>query len=242
MKQFVIVGLDTFGIRMLEQLSLVTNDIIIIDKDPETVNQYKDLAHDAFIMNAINEKALETLIPRDIDAAIVDLGSSIEASIMVTNHLKKMDVKEIIVKAESDELGNVLKIVGATKVIYPDREAAKGLTPLLASSSLFQYMPVSPSLVLAEVRIMEEFVGKSVRDSNFRSQTGIHIVALRKDSDPNFTLLPDADYTFTSEDILLIAGPPHAIQTLVADEITAAETGLVKLFRFMFTSQNHHTR
>ena len=119
MKQFAIIGLDTFGIRMLEQLSLVTQDIIVVDKNEEIVNRYKDLAHEALIMDASNEKALAQTIPPDIDAAIVDLGSSIEDTIMVTNYLKKMNVKEIIVKAENDQLGEVLKIIGRDNGIAP---------------------------------------------------------------------------------------------------------------------------
>lgn len=239
MKQFAIIGLDTFGIRMLEQLSLVTKDIIIIDKNEETVNQYKDLASEALIMDASNEKALEQTIPQDIDAAVVDLGSSIEDTIMVTNYLKKMNVKEIIVKAESDQLGEVLKIVGATKVVFPDRETAKSLTPLLASTNLFQYMLVSPSLVLAELKILDTYVGVSVRNANFRVKSGINIVALRKENDMNFSLLPDADYVFCDDDILLISGPPEAVQKLVTEEVRDSGFELKNFFKFMFSSASH---
>ena len=242
MKQFAIIGLDTFGIRMLEQLSLVTQDIIVVDKNEEIVNRYKDLAHEALIMDASNEKALAQTIPPDIDAAIVDLGSSIEDTIMVTNYLKKMNVKEIIVKAENDQLGEVLNIIGATKVVFPDRETAKSLTPLLASANLFQYMPVSPSLVLAELKIPESYVGLSVRNANLRVKSGINIVAIRKQNDPNFSLLPDAEYIFCADDILLISGPPEAVQKLVSTEISAAGSDLKNFFKFMFSATSRFQR
>ena len=242
MKQFAIIGLGTFGIRMLEQLSLVTSDIIVVDRDEETANLYKDLAREVLIMDASNEKVLERTIPQDIDAAVVDLGSSIEDTIMVTNYLKKMNVKEIIVKAESDQLGEVLKIVGATKVVFPDRETAKSLTPLLASANLFQYMQISPSLVLAELKMMEPYVGVSVRDANLRVKSGINIVALRKEHDANFSLLTDAEYVFCSDDVLLISGPPEAVQKLVTEEVSSSGSDLKNFFKFMVSTASRMQR
>lgn len=238
MKQFAIIGLDPFGIRMLEQLSLITRDIIIIDKDASVINQYKDLARDAFIMDAINENALSKIIPSEIDAAILDLGSSLEAAIMVTNYLKKMNVKEIIVKADNDQQGDVLKIVGATKVVFPDQETAKSLTPLLASASLFKYMPVSATLVMAELLVPPDLAGKTARDANVRANFGINIVAIRHASETEFQMLPHADYVFLPDDAILVAGTPAKIQSLVSDGEAEGASSLRNFFKFMFSSGN----
>src|SRR5512133_2007785 len=108
MKQFAIIGLGSFGMRMLEELLGVTSEIIIIDKDREIIERYKDRAKAAYITDAINETALRKIIPTEIDAVIVDLGGKIEASLMATSYLKKMGIKEIIVKAETDEHGEIL--------------------------------------------------------------------------------------------------------------------------------------
>ena len=63
------------------------------------------------------------------DAAIVDLGDRIEASILVTNYLKKLGVRAIIARAESQEHGEILDLVGATKVVFPNQEAARRIAP-----------------------------------------------------------------------------------------------------------------
>ena len=155
MKQFAIIGLGAFGVRMLEELLTITDEIIIIDKDKEIINKYKDFAKSAYVTDAINEIALTKIIPPEIDAVIVDLGGKIEVSIMTTNYLKKMGIKDIVVKAQTDEHGEVLTMVGATKVVFPDQEAAKRITPMLASSLLFNFMPISANLALAEVKANE---------------------------------------------------------------------------------------
>lgn len=206
MKQFAIIGLGAFGLRMLEELLTITNEIIIIDKDKDTIDKYKDLAKAAYITDAINEIALAKIIPPEIDAVIVDLGGKIEVSIMATNYLKKMGIKEIIVKAQTDEHGEVLTMVGATKVIFPDREAAKRITPMLASSLMFNFLPISANLALAEVMANENCAGKTLLEANLRKTFSLNVVAMRKRDGEEFAFISDPAYVFAKDDVLLVAG------------------------------------
>ena len=145
----------------LEELLEITNEIIIIDRDKDVIEKYKDFARASYITDAINETALRKIVPPEIDAVIVDLGGKIESSIMTINFLHKMGIREIVAKAQTDEHGEILKLMGATKVIYPDREAAKRITPILASSLLFDFMPISQNLSLAEIRANEYCIGNA---------------------------------------------------------------------------------
>jgi len=211
MKQFAIIGLGAFGQRMLEELLDITDEIIIIDRDKTRIDKYKDLAKAAYITDAINEMALRKIVPAEIDAVIVDLGGKIESSIMTTNYLKKMGVRNIIVKAQSDEHGEVLSMVGASQVIYPDREAAKRITPILASSLLFNFMPISANLALAEVRANEICIGKTLLEANLRKNFGLNVVAMRKADKEEFFFISDPAYVFHEDDILLVAGSEEHI-------------------------------
>jgi len=129
MKQFAIIGLSKFGQRMLEELVGTGCEIILIDKDRQRVDQYKDQAAAVYVADALNEDVLEKLVPKGIDAAIVDPGDLTEVSILVTHYLKKMGIREIIAKADSDEQEEILKLVGATRVVRPNTEAARRIAP-----------------------------------------------------------------------------------------------------------------
>ncbi len=205
MRQFAIVGLGSLGVRMLEKLAEVTDEIVILDRDAEVIERYKDLAVSAFVVDAIDDAALRRVIPEGLDAAVVDVGSNIEAAILVTNSLKKLGVREIIVKAESEERGEVFKLVGATRVVYPDREAASRIVPLLVSPSLFSFMPIGTNLVLAEVRIPEKYVGMTLIEANLRQRHAINVIALREEASREYRYF-NADYRIQAEDILLVAG------------------------------------
>ncbi len=234
MKQFAIIGLGSFGLRMLEELLPVTNEIIIIDKDRDIINKYRDLAKAAYITDVINEKALLTIIPPEIDAVIVDLGGKIEASIMAINYLKKMGVREIIAKAQSDEHGEVLEVVGATKVVFPDQEAAKRITPMLTSAILFNYMPISVNLALAEVRANEFCVGKTLLDANLRKTFSLNVVAMRKIDTDAFSFINDPSYVFSEDDVLLVAGSEDNIFRFSKDTTREPGNRISDVFRHIF--------
>lgn len=234
MKQFAIIGLGAFGLRMLEELVEITNEIIIIDKDKEIIEKYKDVAQAAYVTDAINEVALSKIIPENIDAVIVDLGGKIEVSIMTTNYLKKLGIKNIMVKAQTDEHGEVLSMVGATQVVFPDREAAKRITPMLASSLLFNFMPISENLALAEVKVNSFCLGKTLIDANLRKEFGLNVVAMRKIDTDDFQFIRDPSYVFTTEDVLLVAGSEEGISKFSSLEKNTDKKSTAGYFKSLF--------
>ena len=206
MLQVAIIGLGTLGIRMLEELSASGAETIVIDKDKEVIQKYKDLTKTAFVTDVINEKALETVLPTEIDAVIIDMGNNFEATIMTTNCLHKLGIKKIIVEADNDEQGEVLKMVGATQIVFPEQEAAKRITPMLLTSNLYNFMPMSEDFALAEVGIIDELDGKRLTDSNIRKEWNLNVVACRKSTEENFSFINAATYVFNKADTILVAG------------------------------------
>ncbi len=234
MKQFAVIGLGSFGRRMVEELSDITSEIIIVDKDADLVERFKDQVGSAYITDALNEEAVKRIIPPGIDAAIVDLGDSIEASILVTNYLKKIGVGDIIVKATSDAHGEVLRLLGADTVIFPDLEAARRLTPMLASSLLFNYMPISAGLVLAEVNLPERFVGLTLIEANLRQKYSVNVIAFRNEGGGDYQFFSPG-HKLQADEIILVAGKEKDVL-----EFSGRDTGSKKgkgknIFKSIFT-------
>nr|HPG87347.1 TrkA family potassium uptake protein [Spirochaetales bacterium] len=185
-RQFALVGLGSFGLSVLEKLAEATDQIIILDKEKSVIEKYKDLAAKSYISDALNEEALRRIVPEGIDVAIVDVGDHLEAAIIVTNALKKLGAKQIIVRADSEDRGEILEMVGATRIIYPAKEAAYRIVPMLVSSSLFSFMPISASMVMAEFRVPGRYVGMTLIEANLRQTKGINVVALRKTDEDDY--------------------------------------------------------
>jgi trk system potassium uptake protein len=227
-RQFVIIGLGEFGWRMLERLSEISDDIVVIDIDKDMVEKAKDLARQAFAADALNEKALEHLVPPGADAAIVDLGDSLEASIMVTSQLKGLGIGSIVVRTDTEERGRILAMVGATRVVYPDREAADQVAPLLASSELFAYMPIGSGISLGEVKAPAGVVGKTLIETDLRRTRNVNVVAVRKAGAVDLSWV-DPAYKIGEGDSLLVAGSEEAIFDLSGARLPGGKRGLMDL-------------
>ena len=233
MDKFVIIGLGAFGVRMLEELLRFTDEVIIIDRDPNLIKKYEGKAGKGYVVNITDEESLRKSIPQRIGTAIVDLGGRIELSLMVTKYLKQLGIKEIVVKAETDQHENLLSMVGATKVIFPDREAAKRVMPMLASTLLLNFMPISADLALAEVSINEKYIGMTLLEANLRRELGLNVVAVRKQDSETFEFI-EPDYRFASDDILLLAGLEEHIFAFSHHKEDLHKKGPVSFFRMLF--------
>jgi trk system potassium uptake protein TrkA len=238
MKQFVVIGLGTFGRWILEEFFDIDCEILIIDKDREIIEVYKDKVANAFVADAINEDIINSLVPKTIDAAIVDLGDQHEVSILVTNYLKKMGIKNIIAKAETDQHGEILGLVGATRVIFPNREAAKRIAPMLISSLISSYLPLSRDFVIAEVKPPGRYVGKSLIQSNLRKDFQLNVIAVRKEDGEDYNFF-SPDYILAEDDIFLIAGSEDNISRFAQINLSSRHGKALKgLFNRFFSRLN----
>ncbi|MGL4985885.1 MAG: NAD-binding protein [Treponemataceae bacterium] len=233
MLQVAIIGLGSFGSSMLEELQNIQAEIIIIDKNQDIIDNYKSLAKDAYITDSINEAVLKKTIPEEIDAVIVDLDDNIEASILTIHNLKKIGIKKIIARADNENHGEVLKAIGATRVVFPDKEAAKKMIPTLVSTVIFNYMHLSDKLSLAEVKINDDLIGKSLFESKLRENFGLNVIAYRDEVNSDFVPIINRNFNFNKEMILLVAGSNENILKL-SHETEIKRTLLGDFFKSFF--------
>ena len=120
MLQIAILGLGSFGVRMLEELSAVGCEIIVVDRDAEKIEKYKTHARAVYITDVINKDSFMKIIPSNIDAAIVDFDHLLEPAILTTHYLHQMGIKNIVVQCENDTHGELLTLAGASQIVYPE--------------------------------------------------------------------------------------------------------------------------
>ena len=210
MKQFAILGLSYFGKNVLDELLELEAEILIIDKDRDVIDAYSDYPVSAVVMDVMNEESLRRVLPKGLDGVVIDMGDKIEASILATSYCRKLGVPRIFVKAVTEGHAEILELVGATKIIFPNREAAKRITPLLVSLGLLNYLPVSGSLVIAELEVPERLFGVTLLQANLRKSYGINLISVRNGETEEYGLFTP-DYTFRPGDIALVSGNDQSI-------------------------------
>lgn len=218
MKQFAVIGLGFFGLRVLEELLQYDVDVMVLDRDAEAIEAYKDIVGAAYVVDIIREDIIEELVPPDLDAAIVDLGKHLEASILVTNYLKKHGVQRIVAKAETEQHGEILNIVGATEVVFPNREAAKRIALPLITTSLFNFVPIGTGIVMAELIMPEKFHGKTLVEANLRGEYRLNVIAARPAHYGEYVFV-DASYVIRPDEMVLVAGSEEDVAKLSGHEV-----------------------
>lgn len=224
MLQVAVIGLGAFGIRMVEELSAVGSELIIVDKDPEKIEVYKSKAKASYITDVINKEAFMKIIPQNIDAAILDFSNKLEPSILATHYLHQMGIKNIVVEASSDTNGELLTMAGATRIVYPELEAAQKITPLLLSKQLFNFIQLSSDFVIAEVDILDELEGTSLRNCGIRSDYGLNVIACRDPGETEFVPVSDPDFVFSKDCNILVSGNKQSIENYIYKEMKKKET------------------
>jgi trk system potassium uptake protein TrkA len=124
-------------------------------------------------------------------------------------------MKTIIVKAETEAHAEILELVGATKIIFPNKEAAKRVTPLLLSDVLLNYFPISESISIVEIELPKYMIGRTVLDSELRSKYNLNLIAVRQPDTKfqQFTI----DYRFKVGDIALLSGEDKSLDAFTGD-------------------------
>lgn len=211
-KQFVVIGLGRFGESVAKTLYSLGHEVLAIDMDEDSVQEIADNVTHAVQMDATDESALKTLGLRNFDVAVVTIGSNIQASVMITLLVKELGVKYIIAKGQSDLHAKVLYKIGADRVILPEKDMGVRVAHNLVSSSILDYIELSPDYSIMEIEALDEWQDKTLRDLKLRSKYGINVMAIKKGDEINLT--PSADDTVESKDIIVAIGSAQDLANL----------------------------
>jgi len=122
-KLICVIGLGQFGSELAQKLARDC-DVLALDISEDRVSAIADHVQRGLIVDSRDFASLSSLVTPDFDEAIVSLGESLEASILCTLHLKRIGLKSIRAKAATEDHAEILRSVGATETIFPERETA----------------------------------------------------------------------------------------------------------------------
>ena len=119
-RQFAVIGLGYFGSTVALELHRQKHEVLGVDRDERRVDRLAEHITQAVIADPTDRKALEELNLGEFNAVLVGVDDSIEASMMTTLYLKELEVKELWVKALSDDHHKLLSYIGADRIIHPE--------------------------------------------------------------------------------------------------------------------------
>ena len=204
--KFAVIGYGSFGSNMAKTLFAKGHEVLVIDKDRERIAAAKDFATNAVMADSAVKENLEALGVRDMDVVVVSMGHEMEASVLTTLYLRELGAKRILTKALSDDHAKVLEAVGATEVVYPEKDMAVRTALRLSSPNILEYLPISNGITIQEVAPPARFIGRTLKDLDLTNRYGVQVIAIKEIIPDNVVVIPRADFVIKDSDILVVIG------------------------------------
>ena len=209
----LVIGLGRFGAATAGELDKLGRDVLAIDDDPALVQKWADRVKHTAVLDATNLAALEQVGAADFPIAVVAVGSSIEASVLITTNLVDLKIPQIWAKAISESHGKILTRIGAHRVIYPEREAGERVAHLV-SGRMIDFIRFDDNFALVKMYPPKPIRGMSLTESKVRSKYNITVVGVKSPGKP-FTYATE-NTVVTNHDLIIVSGTNEDIEAFAS--------------------------
>ncbi|WP_159791762.1 potassium channel family protein [Puerhibacterium puerhi] len=173
----LVIGLGRFGSAIAATLDRLGQDVLAVERDATLVAQWSGRLP-LVEADATNPEALEQLGAKDFGVAVVGIGSSLEASVLVTANLVDLGTPQIWAKAVSSEHGRILQRIGAHHVVFPESDAGSRVAHLV-SGRMLDYIEVEDGFTIVKMRPPKEMQGFTLAQANIRQRYGVTVIGVK---------------------------------------------------------------
>ena len=213
-KHILVIGLGRFGASIVQTLWDKGSQIVVIDRNADAIAEVREHTHAAFIADGTDPAVLESVDAKHMDVAIVTFGQAFEAAVLTVASLKKLGVKNIVARAETDRQAEVLRAVGATRVLQLEEEMGERVGLELTTPAASDILDFAGHYRVLQWTASGSLVGKSLRDAHLRQRFDVNVIGIRpqKSTGECIALEPTRpDYVIQAGDTLLLVGEKHAV-------------------------------
>lgn len=207
-KSFAVIGLGQFGRSIVKELADNGMDVIAIDSNEDVAKEVASDLPTTFIADSTDEKALKELGIGEVDAAIVAFGDNKEASVLTTVILRELGVKNIIVRVDDDYYVPIMKKLGATEVITPQKAAGSALANRIGNEDFQEYYKLDAKYSVVSIIINPGFFPTTLKEMNPKNVYGVNIVLIKRG---NKSFVPGGNDSLLPDDVVYVVGTTKEI-------------------------------
>lgn len=209
-QQFAVIGLGRFGMSVARTLSELGQEVFAIDVDEDKVQRIAPVVTHAVVADVTDIEAMRSIGIRNVDVAVITVGSEVKASMVGTMVLRELGVRTIVAKANDDLHGKILEKLGADRVVYPERDGGSRLARVLTSTNLIEQIDLDPDYSIVEMTVPPSLAGRSLAELSVRARFGVYVMAIK--SSDVMTVAPGADDVIHEDDVLVVIGRNDRLQ------------------------------
>jgi trk system potassium uptake protein TrkA len=203
-QQVVVIGLGRFGAAVAITMTELGHEVLGIDSDLENVQRLASKLSHVVQADATEQETLERLGLKDFDTAVVAIGENLEASILATLNLRLLGMRHIISKARTQPHGEILRRVGAHRVVFPEWDTGKSLAQAGLIDSITDSFEVTDSFLVVRVVAPQRFDGQRLGECGLGQADPLSVLVRWRSEVLEVT--PEDDVTLSAGDVLVVAG------------------------------------
>ena len=204
-----VIGLGRFGFALAKSIAEADEEILVIDKDQAKITAAGEFTDNAYVVGELSRENLEAVGIQNCDVVIVAIGDRLDTSLLTTMNVLKLGVKRVISKAQTEDQGSLLELMGA-EVVYPEHDMAVRLAGKLLAPHILEYISLSSEIDIMEIKLTKKAANKSVIDLNIRGNFGLNIIAVKHDGEITTDIYPTT--VFSVDDTITVIGNKNAVR------------------------------
>ncbi|WP_417732672.1 potassium channel family protein [Rosistilla oblonga] len=208
----IVCGFGRMGQNLASELVSQGETLVVIDLDPEVIQENSSTEMVCWQGDATEEATLEAVGIARAKTLVISLPNDAE-SVFITLTARNLNPRlQIVARAEKQSTGKKLRQAGATKVVMPTVVGARQMARLITRPSTADLMERVSETAFVELELDElliaegcPLVGMTVGQTDAHRLHKLLVIAIKK-SDESLIFNPDAGYVFQSHDIIMIMG------------------------------------
>lgn len=210
----MVIGLGRFGMSLSNELQMLGHEVLGIDSDERLVQAASSELTHVVQADATDETVLRQLGVVDVEHAVVAIGDAVQASILATAALADIGISDIWAKAQTLQHSRILERVGATHVVFPERDMGQRVAHRVTGRML-EYIQIDEAFALIETTVPARYAGRTLIESGIRQDFEVNVVGVKPEGG-SFRHTA-AETRLGPNDLLLVAGEVRAVERFAAE-------------------------
>lgn len=181
-RNFVVIGLGTFGRTIAAELAEFGDHVLGIDSDESMVTAVADLVDEAVIADGRDEQALRQAGVDQYDVAVVAIGEDLESNVLCTMNVKLLGVDTVWVKAFSRTHHRILSKLGVDRVIHPEEEVGQHIAQMLHNPLVRDYLSLGNGFHIVDLRVPDALHGTRLDEMDLSAHEELRCLGLMRGS------------------------------------------------------------
>jgi trk system potassium uptake protein len=209
----LVVGLGRFGSAVAHSLIRMGHEVLGVDSDASLVQSLADELTQTVEADTTDTDSLKSLGAGDFKAAVVGIGTDIEASVLTVLGLSDLGVPSIWAKATNENHGRILQRTGAHHIVFPEARMGETVAHLL-NGRLLDFIQFDDKFAIAKLAAPSSIVGQTLEMSAVRKKFDVTVVGIKRLEREFEYAVPDT--WVLPDDTLIVSGRIEDIERFAA--------------------------